>query len=753
MRSLKSLLLLLVVLFYGPSFSLYAQFVSTNGPTGTSVHMHDFIEHDGAWFLAANDYILKSTNEGHSWMVLNQGLPQVNVSPRAFASFNGHLYVSTNSQHRMIRSNDGGETWQTFNTNLPSFFGVPTFLARKMVVNNGRMIALPHGTDPIYYLTEGATSWTSTNFSGVGGGGLRVIDGNTLYASIGSRHRISTDNGSTWADFPANPPNSAGGVGATDFLKVGDRVILTTNAGGNNGVYFSDNNLQTWSAPQGIFFSGNASTEKLAYINDNHILALSGTGLMKSTDQGSSWIEVTNEDTRPDGQTTFIKKLSGNRILVGSTSGLYMYDNNGDGEFSQINIPLGNTTIYETMEFNGQLLTFHNGIVASYDKAVNRWINQADLRELGIAVGSNQLALDHMRMYKLGNNLVLLAAKKAFISSNGIEFEPMNGISGFTPVSFHSVGSTWIMVNGVPGNFNNWIGGGIYYSEDEGQSWTQATAENFPTMSSFSPNFYSSDLVDVNGNWFLLGNGRVYRSTDQGRNWNTVTIDAGNRYKMYPFDGALFVLFDESGIRKSTDNGATWQDYYTGLPTTNAFSRRIWGLTQVGNQLVTYNDASQNITPLQGETGFYVLGSANGTWQRDASIPLLPFRPAGFLTFESSIYAVWENVGIYTNAAVSTSIDRSGDDTERPYAVKLYQNYPNPFNPSTVINFELSTASEVQLQVFDLMGREIATLVDSRLPVGSHTVLFDGGQLSSGVYVYRLQLSGQIVSRKMVLVK
>lgn len=718
--------------------------------------MYDFIEHDGDWYLAANDFLLKSTNEGASWEVLSEGLPQVNITPRALASFDGYLYMSTNSQYRMMRSNDGGATWQQINTGLPTFFGIPAFLARKLVVNNGRLIALPHGIDPIYYLNEGANSWTSTNFSGTGGNGLRAVSDNTLYASIGSLHRLSTDNGATWTAFPTNPPNSVGSVGATDFLKVGDRVIVTTSAGGNNGVYYSDDNLQSWSVPEGRFFSGNASTDKLVYINDDHILALAGTALMKSTDRGSSWIEVTNEDSRPDGLTNFIKKLSGDRILIGSTSGLYMYENNGDGAFSQVTIPLGNTTIYDTMEFDGSLFTFHNGIVARYDKSANRWNNVADLRDLGVAVGSPALALDHQRMHRLGTNLVLLGNKKAFISSDGENFTEMTGFGGLVPVSFHSIGNTWIMVTGIPGGFNNWVGGAIHYSVDEGQTWTRATAENFPTMSSFSPNFNSTDLVDINGTWFLTGNSRVYRSTDQGRNWSVVNIGAGSRYTIYGFDGALFVVYDDNiwwGIRKSTDNGNTWQDYYNGLPSTNSFSRQVWGMTRVGNQLITYNDASQSITPEPGETGFYVLNSASGSWQRETSIPNLSFVPKGFTSFEGDIYAIWENVGIYTNASVSTSIESPGMVGERPYAVKLGQNYPNPFNPSTVINFEIATGSDVQLQVLDLMGREVATLLDSRLPAGSHTVSFDGSQLSSGVYVYRLLAGNEVVTRKMVLVK
>jgi len=73
-----------------------------------------------------------------------------------------------------------------------------------------------------------------------------------------------------------------------------------------------------------------------------------------------------------------------------------------------------------------------------------------------------------------------------------------------------------------------------------------------------------------------------------------------------------------------------------------------------------------------------------------------------------------------------------------PYGFKLYQNYPNPFNPSTIISYQLSAISYVTLKVYDVLGRELKTLVNIRQNAGNHKVSFDAGNLSSGVYLYRL---------------
>jgi hypothetical protein len=89
------------------------------------------------------------------------------------------------------------------------------------------------------------------------------------------------------------------------------------------------------------------------------------------------------------------------------------------------------------------------------------------------------------------------------------------------------------------------------------------------------------------------------------------------------------------------------------------------------------------------------------------------------------------------------------------------QNYPNPFNPSTAISFQLSAVSAVSLKVFDLLGREVAVLVDETRQPGSYSVQWNALAMPSGIYFYRLQarpLSGgqnaeYVETRKMVLVK
>jgi hypothetical protein len=101
---------------------------------------------------------------------------------------------------------------------------------------------------------------------------------------------------------------------------------------------------------------------------------------------------------------------------------------------------------------------------------------------------------------------------------------------------------------------------------------------------------------------------------------------------------------------------------------------------------------------------------------------------------------------LFTTTSVET-----GESLHTEY--RLSQNYPNPFNPATEIGYELPAASDVRLSVFDLLGREVTLLVNTRQSAGRYTVRFDGAGLASGVYLYRLTAGNSVQMRKMALIR
>lgn len=110
-----------------------------------------------------------------------------------------------------------------------------------------------------------------------------------------------------------------------------------------------------------------------------------------------------------------------------------------------------------------------------------------------------------------------------------------------------------------------------------------------------------------------------------------------------------------------------------------------------------------------------------------------------------------DDVRIYNYALDFTPV--AAEDEELPATVTLAQNYPNPFNPVTTINYVLPKTENVAIRVFDVLGREVATLVDEVVSVGTHTVHFDAAGLASGVYFYQLKTGSTSLTRTMLLLK
>jgi hypothetical protein len=141
----------------------------------------------------------------------------------------------------------------------------------------------------------------------------------------------------------------------------------------------------------------------------------------------------------------------------------------------------------------------------------------------------------------------------------------------------------------------------------------------------------------------------------------------------------------------------------------------------------------------------------NGTWQllnsglASTNIQVLKIDSVGYL------YAVDGGGSIYRTSDGTTSVEEP--IAGHPATFSLHQNYPNPFNPATNIKFQIPISSFVTLRVFDLLGREVATLVNEEMRPGSYERTFDASGLSSGIYFYRLRAGSFVETKKLVVLK
>lgn len=116
--------------------------------------------------------------------------------------------------------------------------------------------------------------------------------------------------------------------------------------------------------------------------------------------------------------------------------------------------------------------------------------------------------------------------------------------------------------------------------------------------------------------------------------------------------------------------------------------------------------------------------------------------PAGDLNWFPDKKALWESDPTSVNEVDAL-----------PTEYSLSQNYPNPFNPSTVIEYYLPVESKIKLDIYDVLGSKVASLVNQNQTAGKYAVNFDASRLSSGIYFYQLSTANVVISKKMILVK
>ncbi len=119
----------------------------------------------------------------------------------------------------------------------------------------------------------------------------------------------------------------------------------------------------------------------------------------------------------------------------------------------------------------------------------------------------------------------------------------------------------------------------------------------------------------------------------------------------------------------------------------------------------------------------------------------------GFIFIGSKTYADENNSYNKQLDGIGSGVTGNADD------YKLYQNYPNPFNPVTKISYKLNTEGFVSLKVYNLVGQVVATLVNETKEAGVYSVTFDGSQLTTGIYLYKLQVNGFTSVKRMTLIK
>lgn len=701
------------------------------------------------WYMAGNDgWFLKTTDGGESWFV-NQhaGVLGFHDTLVTGSIMDGHFFDRNNGilagQGGLTRTTDGGVTFD-------SIAGTTSSSWRQVFFSRNNIgYAVGYAPTGFARSTDGGLSWTPVSIIPYPNGfsDVYTFDDSLIfvvpYTSPDPQVLRSTDAGATWTVTAISENGLAERVEFssrdTGFVigdGVGHHIIMLTTDAGLTWVDRSSGLPPVSSMPsiRDIDF-------RLSSIGALEVYLTGGlsSSIHKSTDLGLSW--------------EALDVLDPTLVNMSQTQAL------------DVDI-LGDDSLL-VVGYYGYIFTKFGTSRRCYTKRVKYGTNQyARIEDLcvlnskvwavgGYGSGGNPYPGNDQIMYSPdgGTTWQIQPTPAGMFNKHLKRISMVNENTGYVAGTAGVIakttdgGATWVQLLS-PTAFDltrvdfidestGWVfgeGSTIFKTTDGGVSWEQQS-------SSTTAPIYAVDMVNASHGWFVGPSGTLRHTTDGGTTWLPQNPNAGgngNLYDIKMVDADIGYLVGHNTIRKTTDGGATWITIPSLLPSSfsyysvdfcDAFNGIICGL--VGTVFRTTN-GGVNWIPFHAK----ITGSHYATC----------------IVSPNTMFVGGDQAAVFRYGAV-TSV--SENPTDSPTAFALHQNYPNPFNPTTTIEFSLPRTGRVSLKVFDILGREVAVLVDELdLNPGTVKSTFDARRWSSGVYLYSLIVDGRTVdSRKMLLLK
>ena len=738
-----ALLLMLPINYCYPQSGWYSTFFN-NTATFTNI-----IARDSSNLFATCNYgkpYYKSTDGGNNW----ECLPEYSFDS-AYSIFDGCFVnsqtgwlVGSGSQFNngiILKTTNGGINWFKQETG----FGYYTCYCINFINENTGWIGSSGGT--VGYLlktTNGGLNWTKKEFPGAYQiRSVKFFDGNSgwisgLYNLVGR----TTDGGETWINKQSN-------ISCTNFRSLSpvsmnecwalsvclsqgmsfSLLYKTTNAGDNWDQMYSHTDSLTTDAH---------TFSKIKFINsETGFVNGSFNFILRTTNSGLNWSKQTV--VSGIGGNPIISALlsSGNSILAcGGYSGAGFYkpfnyilksSNSGvNWDLKSYNYEHSFSKIFFIDQFTGFVFA-DSGKVFRTTNSGNNWnlLNQ----------GNNYWFYD--------------------ISFN-------NFPSGFATERFNRIlkttngGENWSSIYNYSTRLNNikffnentglvgTYGNKMLKTTDAGVNWDTINLMHPSTPYTITDFSFINDSTGWASGHYRIGfpfsyeKNAFWKTTNRGENWNLVfdSLGSGQNFHVQFLDQNTGHKVSNNRVQKTTNGGSNW------------FSIDLPGGFNV-NDLKFIN---LNTGWLVGSKKVFKTTNGGQNWllqfednnKNNYSVDAIDLNNAWFCTDKSEIYKTINGGGVIGISTISSTI---------PDNISLSQNYPNPFNPSTKIKFEVSKKALTSLIVYDLLGREITTLVNEVVSPGTYQVDLDASNFPSGVYFYRIISGDFIETKKMVLIK
>jgi hypothetical protein len=332
---------------------------------------------------------------------------------------------------------------------------------------------------------------------------------------------------------------------------------------------------------------------------------------------------------------------------------------------------------------------------------------------------------------------------------------------------------------------------GAFISIDRGLSWkaidsglsypiptSNMKKSNNNSIKDSSPNFITvNSLTIIDSNLFACTGGGICISKNNGTSWTPMIKNWIFEVLTFAMRDSIILAATDNGVVVSLDNGTSWNFYNNSLTNKHvcALTRQglkffagtlnngifcsidngiTWSSINFGlsdSAVVSLITKGSNMFAGTAYEGVFLSTNSGQQWVSINS-GLTNYKTKTLFIKDSTLF-----VGLYCGSiwrrslSEITSVKRLS--TDLPTHFSLEQNFPNPFNPATTISFSLPSKSFVSLKVFDIIGREVATIVFEEMSTGIYSRQWNAENMSSGIYFYRLQVGSFIETKKLVLLR
>lgn len=715
--------------------ALCAQWKQISGPGPQSVTV---LYRSGSTIYAGTDGsgLHVSTDEADTWRSLNGDgvyssttfLPGqvrsvfVDGSRIIVGSYAGGLWHSTNS----------GASWTRYGSPHSSGSSINGIVKVDTV--------LLAGGNGMFRSLNGGSTWTAST-TGLTNTNVRAMtsNGTTAFAATDNGFFRSTNLGVSWSMIDSGMVKT--GTRYTMAMASANGVVYGTFSNGYSGghvIFRSTDNGVSWDSSNGSL--ANLSTSAVGAYGDTVFVGMNNNGLRRSTDRGETWTDVTT-----GGASYPLAILAyGNRVLVGGNKGtsagdggIFISTSNGSS-WTRATSALSNGSVRTLKVINGQLVagvdagtsSLYSGYYVSWDRG-SRW----ERKSQGLMASGNPVKVH--KIFQHGARIYVAAATNVpqgvFVSSDSGNTwtQAISGLYQYADVYQFLADADTVYIAAKEGLYRTTNGGGTWTSSMSG-----VLSGEVISVAMRGDTLYASK-----------GNNRLFRSEDRGRTWTYLTVDLPlNQYvnQLWTIFGKLYTVGSKGGGRlfQSADSGSHW---------TEVDAARFTGGSTV-TDLVAYQNS---LIAATGSGGFHISTNGGTSWtQYNQGINESNPTVIAPVVMWDSLYAARGGT-ILVRRLSDFGITSVGDAPAAgaPSDIGLMANYPNPFNPSTTVAFRMATSGHVTLRVFNLLGQQVATLVDRELDAGMYTAVWDAASMASGVYLSVLEVAGQREVKKMLLTR